>query len=170
MSRLMVAGRPLPVFLIAVEKAVSTVGLAIAAALVFFVRTRPEENPVEAVFSRHVARNAHNQFVHWLALQVPALSRNLELVIGIGLVFWTVLFLAETIGVWRQAAWGELLVILETAAFLPVTIWRLTRHPHGLELFSAPINLLILAYLLHSYLRRRSGTKYTTPSLESARR
>jgi uncharacterized membrane protein (DUF2068 family) len=166
----MIVGRPLPVFLIAVEKAVSTVGLAVAAALVFFVRTRPEGNPVEAVFSRHVARNPHNQFVHWLALQVPALSRNLELVIGIGLVFWTLLFLAETIGVWRQAAWGELLVIFETAEFLPVTIWRLTRHPHGLEWLSVPINLLILAYLLHSYLRRRSGTKYTTPTLESARR
>ena len=155
MSKQLIGGRPIPVFLIALWKALSTVALAAATALTFFVRTRPEANPVEAVFSRRLARGPHNQFVHWLALHVPVLSHDVELMIGIGLVFWTLLFLAETIGVWYQAAWGELLVIVETAAFLPMTIWRLVQHPRGPELVGAPINLLILGYLLHKYLRRR---------------
>ncbi len=152
---LTVAGRPWQVFLIALEKAVSTVLLAAGAVLAFFVRTRPGLNPVEMLLSRHLVRGPHQQFVHWLALRVPAVSPDVALIIGIGLVFWTLLFAAETVGVWLQAAWGELLVIVETAVFLPVNIWRLVHYHRGLEWVTTPVNLLILAYLVHAYRQRR---------------
>ena len=141
---LSIAGRPWQVVLIALEKAVSTILLAAAAVVAFFVRTRPGANPVDVLFSRRVVRDPHNQLVHWLALKVPALSPDLALIIGIGLVFWSVLFAAETVGVWLRAAWGELLVIAETALFLPVNVWRLVHDHRGLEWVTTPINLLIL--------------------------
>ena len=89
------------------EKAVSTVLLAGGAVLAFLVRTRPDLNPVKALLSRHVGRGPHNQFVHWLALRVPALSPDVELIIGIGLVFWALLFAAETVGVWFRLRGGS---------------------------------------------------------------
>ncbi len=144
---LSIAGRPWQVVLIALEKAVSTILLAAAAVVAFFVRTRPGANPVEVLFSRRMVRDPHNQLVHWLALKVPALSPDLALIIGIGLVFWSLLFAAETVGVWLRAAWGELLVIAETALFLPVNVWRLVHDHRGLEWVTTPINLLILGYL-----------------------
>jgi uncharacterized membrane protein (DUF2068 family) len=148
-------GRPVPVFLIALEKAISTLALAGAAILAFVSHGRPGTHPVEVLFSHEIAADPENVVVHWLATHIPYLSPNQELAIGIGLIFWALLFAAQTVGVWYQALWGELLVIGETAAFLPVEVWNLIRHTRPLEFVAIPINLLILGYLIHSYRERK---------------
>jgi uncharacterized membrane protein (DUF2068 family) len=152
---LTIYGRPVPVFLIALEKAVSTLALAGGAVLAFISHGHPGTRPVEVLFSREIAADPENVVVHWLATRIPYLSPNQELAIGIGLVFWALLFAAQTVGVWSQALWGELLVIGETAAFLPVEAWNLVRHTRPLEFVTTPINLLILGYLIHSYRERK---------------
>jgi len=150
-------GRPWPVFLIAVEKGISTLAILAGAVFAFVLRGHPGENPVEVAFSRRLSHGAHSAVVHWLAAHVPYLSSNQALALGVGLVLWAGVFAAETIGVWIQAAWGELLVIAETAAFLPVEAWRIAHHPRPPEFVAMPINLLILGYLIRKYLRRRRG-------------
>ena len=150
-------GRPWPIFLIAVEKGISTLAILAGAVFAFVLRGHPGENPVEVAFSRRVSHGARSAVVHWLAAHVPYLSSNQALALGVGLVLWAGVFAAETIGVWIQAAWGELLVIAETAAFLPVEGWRIAHHPRPLEFVAVPINLLILGYLIRKYLRRGRG-------------
>ncbi|HLY23398.1 MAG TPA: DUF2127 domain-containing protein [bacterium] len=150
-------GRPWPVFLIAVQKGISTLAIVAGAVFAFVLRGHPGENPVQVAFSRRLSRGAHSAVVHWLAAHVPYLSSNQALALGIGLVLWAGVFAAETIGVWIQAAWGELLVIAETAAFLPVEGWRIAHHPRPPEFVAVSINLLILGYLIRKYLRRRRG-------------
>jgi uncharacterized membrane protein (DUF2068 family) len=138
-----------------VEKGVSTLAIIAGAVFAFVLRGHPGENPVEVAFSRRLSEGPRGAIVHWLAAHVPYLSSNQALALGIGLILWAALFAAETIGVWIQAAWGELLVIAETAAFLPVEGWHITHHPRPVTFVAIPINLLILGYLIRKYVRRR---------------
>lgn len=150
----MVAGRPLPVFLIALEKAVSTLVILAGAFFAFVLRRHPGEHPVSVAFSHRLAHNPHNVVVQWLVRHVPLVSPGAALALGIALIFWAGVFAAETVGVWLQEAWGELLVIGETSLFLPVTVWNIVRHPRPVEFVTLPINLLIVGYLIQSYRRR----------------
>ena len=148
------AGRPWQIALIAAEKGISTLAILAAAVFAFVLHGHPGEHPVSVAFSRRLAHTPHNVMIHWLIRHVPYVSPRQALVLGIGLIFWAGVFAAETAGVWLQAAWGELLVIVETAAFLPVEGWNIVRHPRPFGFVAMPVNLLILGYLIQSYRRR----------------
>jgi uncharacterized membrane protein (DUF2068 family) len=152
------AGRPWQVVLIAAEKGISTLAILAAAIFAFVLHGHPWEHPVTLLFSRRLAHDPHNVVIRWLIRHVPYISPGRALVFGIALIFWAGVFAAETAGVWLQAAWGELLVIVETALFLPVQVWNIARRPHPFEFVTMPINLLILGYLIQSY-RRRLGRR-----------
>jgi len=117
----------------------------------FALRGQPGRNPVELAVTLMLGSYPHNTVVDWLAQHVPPVSPDKALAVGIGLLVWAGVFAAETIGVWLRARWGSLLVIVETAAFLPVEAWNIARHPRPLEFVTTPINLAILGYLLHAY-------------------
>lgn len=154
-------GRPWPVFLIAIEKGISTLAIWAGAWFAFVLRGHPYENPVDVLFRGHLTYGEHygprGTFVLWLASHVPYLSSNQAVALGVALIFWGGLFAAETIGVWIEAAWGELLVIAETAAFLPFSIWNAAHHPRPLQFIAIPLNLLILGYLVNKYTKRRQA-------------
>jgi len=150
-----VFGRPLPVFLIALWKGLSTLALVGAVVLAFVAHGHPGEHPVEIFLSHGLTGGPHSWITYWLFEHIPYLSPKAEISIGLGFLLWAALFAAQTVGVWLRALWGELLVIAETAAFLPFTIWRMVHHPHPLEYFTAPVNLLILAYLVQAYRERK---------------
>lgn len=154
-------GRPWPVFLIAIEKGISTLAIWAGAWFAFVLRGHPYENPVDVLFRGHLTYGEHygprRTFVLWLASHVPYLSSNQAVALGVALIFWGGLFAAETIGVWIEAAWGELLVIAETAAFLPFSIWNAAHHPRPLQFIAIPLNLLILGYLVNRYTKRRQA-------------
>lgn len=160
----MIAGRPIPVALIALEKGVSTLAIFAGAVLAFAVHHRRGANPVELVFPRG---DPHNFVMHWLIRHVPYVPPHTALAFGIGLIFWGLLFAAETVGVWIQALWGELLVIIETAAFLPLEFWNIATHHRPLEFITTPINLAILAYLLLKY-RSRVRQQQPAPARHGA--
>jgi len=48
-----------------------------------------------------------------------------------------------------------ILVVVETAAFLPYEVWELTRHLTVFKILSLIINVLIVWYLVARYLRKR---------------
>jgi uncharacterized membrane protein (DUF2068 family) len=143
--------RPLGIVLIALEKAVSTLALMAGAVFAFVLHGHPGRNPVELGVSLVVRGYPHNAVVHWLTRHVPYVPPDRALALGIGLLVWAGVFAAETVGVWLQARWGSLLVIGETAAFLPVQAWHIARHPQPFEYVTAPVNLAILGYLVHAY-------------------
>jgi uncharacterized membrane protein (DUF2068 family) len=147
--------RPLPVVLIAVEKGISTLAIFAGAAFAFLLRRHPYRNPVSMAVLMMLGSYPQNHIVVWLARHVPPVSPDKALAAGIGLTLWGGLFAAETIGVWQQAAWGSLLVIVETAAFLPIEAWNIARHPRPLEFVTTPINLAILGYLVYAYKKQR---------------
>lgn len=133
------------------EKGVSTLCIVAGAVFAFILRGHPGRHPVELAASLAIGGYPHNRVVDWLSQHVPYVSPDKAVVAGVGLVLWAGVFAAETVGVWLQARWGSLLVIAETAAFLPVEAWNIARHPRPLEFVTTPINLAILAYLVGRY-------------------
>lgn len=140
----------------------STLALIAGAILAFTLRGHPGRNPVEVGVRLLLGGYPHNTVVNWLARHTPYVPPDKALDLGIGLLLWAGVFAAETVGVWQQARWGSLLVIGETAAFLPIQAWHFVRHPHPLEYVTAPMNLAILGYLIHTY-RRDSGGMINEP-------
>jgi uncharacterized membrane protein (DUF2068 family) len=149
------AKRPLPIILIALEKAISTLALIAASWFAFVLHRHPGRNPVELAVALVLRGDPHNTIINWLARHAPYVSPDRAQLFGIGLALWAAVFAAETIGVWLQAGWGSLLVIGETAAFLPLQVWNFARHPRPFELLSMPVNLAILGYLVYAY--RKEG-------------
>jgi uncharacterized membrane protein (DUF2068 family) len=147
------AKRPLGIILITLEKGVSTLALIAGAVFAFVLRGHPGRHPVSLAVSLVLGGYPHNAVVNWLTAHVPYVSPDRALALGIGLVLWAGVFAAETVGVWLQARWGSLLVIGETAAFLPIQAWHFARHPQPFEYVTAPVNLAILAYLIQAYRR-----------------
>ena len=135
----------------------STLVLSAGAVFAFVLRRHPGLHPVEVLFSRTLASDPHNRIVLWLFVHIPYLSPNVELALGIGLIFWALLFALQTAGLWYGAPWGELLVIAETAAFLPLQVWNIVRHHRPLEFVAIPVNIVILAYLVDKYRKRSRG-------------
>jgi uncharacterized membrane protein (DUF2068 family) len=150
--------RPAPVVLITLEKGISTLALMAGAVFAFVLHGHPGRHPVELAVALVLRGDPHNAAVNWLTRQIPYLSPDKTLLAAIGLVLWAAVFAAETVGVWLQARWGSLLVIGETAAFLPIEAWNIARHPRPLEFVTTPINLAIVGYLIYAY--RREGREH----------
>ena len=147
-------GRPLGVVIISVEKGISAVLSAAGAVLALILHNRRITDPIGLFFPGEVGEAPRDIFVRWLQRHVPHPSPALALLIGIGLAFWAVLLLAESIGVWFSFGWGEFLIIVETGAFLPIEVWHLARHPSLAALGTIGVNLLILGYVVGLYRRR----------------
>ena len=147
-------GRPLGVVIIAVEKGISAVLSAGGAVLALILHSRRITDPIGLFFPGEAGEAPRDIIVRWLQHHVPHPSPALALLIGIGLAFWAVLLLAESVGVWFGLGWGQFLIIVETAAFLPIEVWHLARHPSVAALVTIGVNLLILGYVVGLYRRR----------------
>jgi uncharacterized membrane protein (DUF2068 family) len=98
--------------------------------------------------SRHVV-------VAHLITRAGALTPHQLLAIGIGAMAYGGLELVEGAGLWIRKRWAEYLTIIATAAFVPLEVWELARHPTPLKLGGLVVNLLIVAYLIWN-LRRHA--------------
>jgi uncharacterized membrane protein (DUF2068 family) len=76
------------------------------------------------------------------------LSRKKEVLIGVGAILYGALEGFEGTGLLLRRRWAEYLVLLATAAFLPLEIDELTRKPTLLKALALLVNLLIIGYLV----------------------
>lgn len=150
-----VFGRPAPVMLVALEKAVSALAALAGAVLALVLHVRRRTDPLGLLFPGEVAEAPRDITMRWLVHHVPHVGVQAMLWLGVGLIFWAGLLGAEAIGVWYDLAWGEFLIIVETASFLPIEIYDLVRRHHGHTGFiTLVLNLLILGYVGTLYRRR----------------
>lgn len=150
----LVMGRPLSVSLIFAEKAVSSVAVGAGSVLALVLHSRGNTDPLSILIPGELRETPRDSIVRWLVSHVPHPAPSLTLWIGIGLIFWCLLLAAEAIGIWYDLVWGECLIILETASFLPFEIWDIHHHPHTTGFISLGLNLLICAIVVE-FLRRR---------------
>jgi uncharacterized membrane protein (DUF2068 family) len=87
--------------------------------------------------------------------------------LGAGAILYGALEIFEGLGlVWRRR-WAEYLVLLATAAFLPVEVDELLRHPTPVKGIALVVNIVIIAYLVwrkRLFLERPSTATSATPA------
>jgi uncharacterized membrane protein (DUF2068 family) len=76
------------------------------------------------------------------------LSTRTVTVLAIGAVCYTLLELAEGIGLWLARRWGEYLAMVATSLGLPLEIYDLTRKVSATALVVFALNLALVLYLV----------------------
>lgn len=147
-------GRPLAIVLIVLEKACSVVGVAAGAAFAGVMLVRGATNPLPMLLPREWAEAPRDAWMRWLAHHVPPISPGTAALVAGGLGVWAALLAAEAIGLWLDLGWGEFLVILEAAVFLPPEAWHLARRPAGGPAATLAANVLVAMYVAALYRRR----------------
>ncbi len=155
-------GRPLPLMLIIAEKAIVAVVLAAAAVVAFVVRGRVVD-PLHLLFADELTEDPHDVYLHWVISHAPHLTTYVGPWVAVALALWCLLYAVEGIGLWRERTWAELLVIVETASFLPIEIWDLVKKFHLLSLGTLIVNLAVLLYVVYFYRRTHPRRHPTSP-------
>ena len=141
--------------LIALDRAVHFVVLALLAAAVFVVAA--DKAALHRDFLRIVTglqggvggpvRTTHGTIERELTHLFAISTRNLELT-GVVLVAYAVLEGVEAVGLWRGRRWAEYLTFLATSLLLPLEVYEIVRKPTALKGVTFAINLAIAVYLI----------------------
>jgi uncharacterized membrane protein (DUF2068 family) len=71
-------------------------------------------------------------------------------IIGIALMLYAALQLAEGIGLWSLKRWGEYVAVVGTTAFIPLEVYEIVDKVSWLKIVILLINIVAVAYLLFS--------------------
>jgi uncharacterized membrane protein (DUF2068 family) len=85
-------------------------------------------------------------FAHVLGRVVGLPPGRLEL-LGIGALFYAVLFATEGTGLWLGRRWAEYLTLVATASFVPLEVVELARRPSAPAIATLVLNLTVVTYL-----------------------
>lgn len=140
--------------LVGVEKTGGALLAATGAVGIFWMRSQHLTHPLSIIFG---TQSPPHGLVHQLDGSLARVQMHPFGAAAV-LTFYALLLGAEAMGIWLNRPWGELLVVVETAAFLPVEVWSLIRHLGSTEMLTLIGNGLILAYATKRYLRRRVQT------------
>lgn len=145
---------PWLIVLIGLEKTVGALIAAFGAVGAFWIHVQHITDPL-AIMLPSLDRASLHGLVHGIDLSVARFALLHASGLGLGLACWAVLLGAEATGIWLHRPWGELLVIVETASFLPVEVWGLIHQVHIGGVLTLIVNGLVLFYLTNRYARRR---------------
>ena len=114
------------------------------------------------------------RLVNNIVQRFSALSRIAEYALAIAAILYGLLEAVEAFGLLRRKRWAEYLVLLATAAFIPLEVDELVRHVTPLKLITFAINVVIVVYLVWRkklFLLRRPGveTSPAAPAVPAAR-
>ena len=146
---------PLGIRLICLQKSIWGAALLAIAAALFTLYALRETEPFQDLFEGELAQDPHDWLANLVIGLVPHLSLQAELLLASVALVYAVLEGVEVWGLWTDRLWVELLVVVETAAFLPYEFWEITQHFSPFKVLSIIINLLIVWYLVARYLRRK---------------
>lgn len=69
-------------------------------------------------------------------------------IVGIALILYGLLQIAEGVGLWSMRRWGEYLAVVGTTAFIPLEIYEIVDKPTWLKVVVFLINVAAVVYLL----------------------
>lgn len=141
---------------IAVDRGLHTVILAVLAVAVFLVASH--EQQLREDFYRVLAdvqggvaggplQTGHNGLVGKLD-ELFSLEKGTLRLVGAGLAGLAVLEAAEAVGLWFQRRWAEYLTFVVTTLLLPLEVYELTARVSWFKVTALVVNLAIVAYLL----------------------
>ncbi len=94
-----------------------------------------------------------------LLRRVAGLDPRLLRELGVGSFFYAGLLLTEGVGLWLERRWAEYLVVVMTAAFVPLEVRALAHHPTVTRSLVLALNLAIVGFLVHA-LRSEAATRH----------
>ena len=148
-------GKPFGIGLIIIEKSLAAAFFISVAVVLFILYSKGVTHPFQSIFSDELAEDPHDILANFLIARFPGVSERLLLELSIGALAYFVLEAVEGIGLIAGRYWVEILIVIETAAFLPFEIYELARHFSWLKIVTMAINLLILWYLIARYVKLR---------------
>ena len=149
-------GRPLGIGLILLQKTLWGSVLLVVAVVLLVFHAQHVTDPIQELFARELAEDPHDLLATVLIRLIPSVSLQTELLLAVGVTVYAVLEGIEVWGLWRDLLWVELLIVVETSAFLPYDFWELVRFHTAVKVLSLVINVLIVLYLVAHYLRKRA--------------
>ncbi|MGC9259607.1 MAG: DUF2127 domain-containing protein [Phycisphaerae bacterium] len=90
-----------------------------------------------------------NVYVDWVLDHARLIHAQQLGIVAVGAFVYAVLFLVEGIGLYREKAWGEYLVIVEVCLLMPVESFGIYEKPDILRIGLLIANIFILVYLLY---------------------
>jgi len=109
-----------------------------------------EDLPLLQPFAEKIGWDVeHSSIVHGIRSVLEAKSSTL-LWLGIGLVVYGGLQLAEGTGLWLLKRWGEYFAVVATSLFIPIEVYELSEKVTWFRLSAFVINVAAVAYILAS--------------------
>ena len=99
--------------------------------------------------------DAHAHLIEKLIARVAGISRHALRDLGVGTLFYAVVFGIEGVGLLLAKTWAEYLTTLVTVSFLPVEGYELIKHPSLVKGLVILVNAAIVLYLVLEIRRRR---------------
>lgn len=157
-----VFGRPILEALIVAEKAVGALAAAGGSVAAIWVRATNHPAVLHTIVRQALATDPDNVVLRYLTHLVPSIAPNVALGLAVGLGLLAILLALEAVGFWYERPWAELLIIVETAAFLPAEIFDLARYARPTSFLTLGVNVLILIYVARRY--RKTSPRGDHPS------
>jgi uncharacterized membrane protein (DUF2068 family) len=112
----------------------------------------------------------HSRPVHFLLhkLQDVLAGEQLRATGFLALFYCAVLF-TEGVGVYMQKRWAELLMIFATAAFIPLEVRHIWKHPSVAAFLILAANCFIVWFLYRVLKRDKTDASVTQPELAETR-
>jgi uncharacterized membrane protein (DUF2068 family) len=104
-----------------------------------------EDAAQDLLYYLHIDPDRHlsHMFVHAAGKVMDA---NVTLVLTI-LFVYAAGRLIEGYGLWRQRVWAEWLAIISGAAYLPLELYKLIRHPNWIHWTILLVNIVVVLYI-----------------------
>ncbi len=103
----------------------------------------------------HTHLNPASKYPHIFLEAASNLQNTNLLILAFGAACYSVLRFIEAYGLYRQAAWAEVLAALSGAIYVPFEVINLWRNVNWLSFGALTINLFIVIFMVASLLRRR---------------
>ena len=147
--------------IIAVYKAVKTIGLIIIAIAAF--RLDREQNFQNLVqWLEHLQLTESNSIRWSLVHLLEGMGPAKFIAVGIVALVYAAIFATEGIGLWMRKYWAEWFTVIATGSFVPVEIYESIVRFGWLKLAVMVANILIVIYLVRIALRPRHGSGAAT--------
>jgi uncharacterized membrane protein (DUF2068 family) len=142
--------------IIAVYKAVKTVGLIFIAIAAF--RLDREQNFQHLVqWLEHLQLTESNSIRWSLVHLLEGMGPAKFIAVGIVALVYAAIFATEGIGLWMRKYWAEWFTVIATGSLVPVEIYECIVRFGWLKLAVMVANVLIVIYLVRIALRPRHG-------------
>jgi uncharacterized membrane protein (DUF2068 family) len=121
---------------------------------------------IQSEYNLDSGRGLWRQLVSWALGHVAGVSNGHLVELALAGFLYGGLEAFEGIGLMLRRRWAEYLVLLATAAFIPVEVHELAVKPSLFKALALLLNLLIMAYLIwrkRLFLERPSQMRATNP-------